>query len=169
MVLFTPDPNAICVICSGDAVITDVTRPDRSTLLDFEPITDAVAVKERKMIVFAGFTKLMAFDGSNVAMWETSRIAWELAERMQVKRELIDYYERRSPNPALDFIERAAAALEVSVAELLGSQPNSARSKPGPQSQLQRKFEQVKLLPREKQKFVLQFLDTVLESNQQKA
>ncbi len=77
MVLFTPDPNAICVICSGDAVITDVTRPDRSTLLDFEPITDAVAVKERKMIVFAGFTKLMAFDGSNVAMWETSRIAWD--------------------------------------------------------------------------------------------
>jgi hypothetical protein len=35
-------------------------------------------------------------------------------------------------------------------------------------SQLQRKFEQVKLLPREKQKFVLQFLDTVLESSQQK-
>ena len=93
----------------------------------------------------------------------------ELAERMQVKRELIDYYERRSPNPALDFIERAAAALEVSVAELLGSEPNTPRSKPGPQSQLQRKFEQVKLLPREKQKFILQFLDTVLESNQQKA
>jgi hypothetical protein len=39
----------------------------------------------------------------------------------------------------------------------------------GPQSQLQSKFEQVKLLPREKQKFILQFLDTVLENNQQKA
>jgi hypothetical protein len=39
----------------------------------------------------------------------------------------------------------------------------------GPLSQLQRKFEQVKLLPREKQKFILQFLDTVLENNQQKA
>jgi hypothetical protein len=76
-ILFTPNPNTICVICSGDAVITDVTRPDRSTLLDFEPITDAVAVKERKMIVFAGFTKLMAFDGSNVVMWETSRVAWD--------------------------------------------------------------------------------------------
>jgi hypothetical protein len=68
-----------------------------------------------------------------------------------------------------DFIERAASALEVSVAELLGSQPNTAKAKPGPQSQLQRKFEQVKLLPREKQKFVLQFLDTVLNSNQPKA
>jgi transcriptional regulator with XRE-family HTH domain len=85
-----------------------------------------------------------------------------------VKRSLIDYYETRSPNPALDFIERAAAALEVTVAELLGSEPNAARAKPGPASQLQRKFEQVKLLPREKQKFILQFLDTVLESSQQK-
>jgi transcriptional regulator with XRE-family HTH domain len=92
----------------------------------------------------------------------------QLGDKMAVKRELIDYYERRSPNPALDFIERAAAALEVSVAELLGSEPNAAKAKPGPQSQLQRKFEQVKLLPREKQKFVLQFLDTVLESSQQK-
>lgn len=92
----------------------------------------------------------------------------QLADKIQIKRELIDYYERRSPNPALDFIERAAAALEVSVAELLGSEPNSSRAKPGPASQLQRKFEQVKLLPREKQKFVLQFLDTVLD-NQQKA
>jgi hypothetical protein len=72
-------------------------------------------------------------------------------------------------NPALDFSSRTASALEVSVAELLGSEPNTTKAKPGPQSQLQRKFEQVKLLPREKQKFVLQFLDTVLNSNQQKA
>jgi hypothetical protein len=80
----------------------------------------------------------------------------------------IDNYEWRSPSPALDFIERAAAVLEVTVAELLGSEPVAAKAKPGPASQLQRKFEQVKLLPREKQKFVLQFLDTVLETSQQK-
>jgi hypothetical protein len=87
---------------------------------------------------------------------------------LDIKGSLIGYYKHRSPNPALDFIKRAAAALEVTVAELLGSESNAARAKPGPQSQLQRKFEQVKLLPREKQKFVLQFLDTVLESSQQK-
>lgn len=93
----------------------------------------------------------------------------QLADKLSVKRSLIDYYETRCANPALDFIERAASALEVSVAELLGSQPNTTKAKPGPTSQLQRRFEQVKLLPREKQKFVLQFLDTVLNSNQQKA
>jgi transcriptional regulator with XRE-family HTH domain len=91
----------------------------------------------------------------------------QLADKLSVKRSLIDYYETRSPNPSLDFIERAAAALEVTVAELLGSEPNATRAKPGPTSQLQRKFEQVKLLPREKQKFIIQFLDTMLD-NQQK-
>jgi hypothetical protein len=49
------------------------------------------------------------------------------------------------------------------VAELLGSEPLAAKAKPEPASQLQRKFEQVKLLPREKQKFILQFLDTILD------
>lgn len=92
----------------------------------------------------------------------------QLADKLDIKRSLVDYYETRSPNPSLDFIERAAAALEVTVAELLGSEPNATKKKPGPKSQLQRKFEQVKLLPREKQKFIIQFLDTVLESSQQK-
>lgn len=35
-------------------------------------------------------------------------------------------------NPSLDFTQRAAEALDVSVAELLGSQPKAVRGKPGP-------------------------------------
>lgn len=49
---------------------------------------------------------------------------------------------------------------------MLGGEPHSATPKTGPNSQLQRKFEQVKLLPREKQKFIIQFIDTVLDSKQ---
>jgi transcriptional regulator with XRE-family HTH domain len=88
----------------------------------------------------------------------------ELAKRLNVTREMIDYYERRAPNPALDFIERAAAALEVSVAELLGSQPHTMRAKPGPVSQLERRMEQVKLLPRKKQQLVIEFLDAIIST-----
>ena len=88
----------------------------------------------------------------------------ELAKRLNVTREMIDYYERRAPNPALDFIERAAAALEVSVAELLGSQPHTMRAKPGPISQLERRVEQVKLLPRKKQQLVIEFLDAIIST-----
>lgn len=70
------------------------------------------------------------------------------ADKMNVKFEFDNYYTKHSPNPALDFIERAANALEGSVAELLRSQTNTAKAKPGPTFQLQRKFEQVKLLPK---------------------
>ena len=52
-------------------------------------------------------------------------------------------YERRAGNPSLDFIQRAAEALDVSVAELLGSQPKAARGKPGPTPQLQLRFERI--------------------------
>ena len=120
----------------------------------------------------AGKEKATPFFGQRLAAVRRSKglTQQQLADKLNIKRSLIDYYETRAPNPSLDFIERAAAALQVSVAELLGSEPHTTRRKPGPQAQLQRKFEQVKLLPREKQKFVLQFLDTVLDSqHKQKA
>jgi transcriptional regulator with XRE-family HTH domain len=86
-----------------------------------------------------------------------------LAERLETTREVIDYYERRAMNPSLAFIERAAKSLDVSVAELLGSHPEIARSRPGPSSQLAQRLEQIGKLPRKEQEFILRFLDTVLE------
>ncbi len=76
---------------------------------------------------------------------------------------MIDYYERRAINPSLDFMQRAAEVFDVSVGEMLGSEPRRSRSKPGPPSQLQLRIEKVKRLPRKEQEFVIKFLDTVLE------
>lgn len=90
----------------------------------------------------------------------------QLADLLDTTRKMIDYYERRAGNPSLDFIQRAAEALDVSVAELLGSQPKAARGKPGPTPQLQLRFEQIRRLPRKEQEFVIRFIDTVLEKAQ---
>lgn len=87
----------------------------------------------------------------------------ELAERLGTTREMIDYYERRAVNPTLEFIQQAAEALKVSVAELLGSELKATRAKPGPTPQLQLRFEQIRRLPRKEQQFILQLLDTALE------
>jgi len=87
----------------------------------------------------------------------------QLAERLKTTREVIDYYERRAVNPSLAFIERAAESLDVSVAELVGSEQKPARRRPGPSSQLARRIEQLRDLPRKKQEFVIRFLDTILE------
>ena len=59
---------------------------------------------------------------------------------------MIDFYDRRTPHPSLDFVQRAGQALGVSVAELAGEKlpPQTAtRRNLGPQSQLQRKFKQI--------------------------
>ena len=87
----------------------------------------------------------------------------ELAVRLNTSRKIIDYYERRAVNPSLTFIEHAAEVLEVSVAELLGSEPKPAQRRPGPISALSLRFEQIRRLPRKDQDFIIRFLDTVLE------
>jgi transcriptional regulator with XRE-family HTH domain len=89
----------------------------------------------------------------------------QLAERIGTTREMVDYYERRSPNPSLKVIRKLAEALEVSVPELLGVEMKRAhkRGKPGPRSQLQLRLERIERLPRKDQEFILKFLDTYLE------
>jgi transcriptional regulator with XRE-family HTH domain len=42
---------------------------------------------------------------------------------------MIDYYERRLLNPTLDVMQKLAEALEISVAELLGEEAMSVRSR----------------------------------------
>ena len=87
---------------------------------------------------------------------------------MNVK--MIDYYERRAVNLALEVVQACAKALDVSASYLVGAddEPKPSKKKTGPVSPLERKFQEVRKLPKKKQEFILQFLDTVLESSQQK-
>lgn len=49
-----------------------------------------------------------------------------------------------------------------------GDESMPKRKMTGAVSPLERKFQEVKKLPKKKQEFILQFLDTVLESSRQK-
>ena len=75
----------------------------------------------------------------------------ELAEKLGVKRELVDYYERRAPNPSLAFIQQAAEVLDVSVAELLGSDVGGKKRAGGPVGRMRKLFEQASQLARGQQ------------------
>lgn len=98
--------------------------------------------------------------------WTQSQLADALATNVK----MIDYYERRAVNPALEVVQACAKALNVSASYLVGAddEPTPKRRRSGPVSPLERKFQEVKRLPKKKQEFILQFLDTVLESSQQK-
>jgi transcriptional regulator with XRE-family HTH domain len=92
----------------------------------------------------------------------------ELAAALQTNLKMIDYYERRAKNPALEVVQACAKVLDVPVSHLVGADESTSRKKTGPVSPLERRFQEVKRLPKKKQEFILQFLDTILESNQQK-
>ncbi len=110
-------------------------------------------------------TKEAPFFGQRLGALRRSRGLTQtvLAQKLQITQKMIDYYERRAVNPSLDFIQRAAEALDVSVADLLGSVPKTIRRRPGPPPQIHQRLELLNHLPRKDQKFVIQFLDAYLE------
>jgi transcriptional regulator with XRE-family HTH domain len=90
----------------------------------------------------------------------------KMAVMLGISPAMLAYYERKATNPTADFIRKAAAALNVSVDQLLGHEVKDGR-KHGPPSQLEQRLLAIRQLPREKQKLVLQFLDSFLRDVQQ--
>lgn len=90
----------------------------------------------------------------------------QLAAELDVSLDMLIYYERRANNPSADFVKQAATFFNVSADELLGHVVQSKR-KSGPPSVLEQRLAAVRQLPREKQKLVLQVLDTFLRDAQQ--
>jgi transcriptional regulator with XRE-family HTH domain len=89
----------------------------------------------------------------------------ELADKLGVRRELVDYYERRAPNPALDFIQRAAEALGVSAAELIGEEGVRKKRGGGPEGRMRRLFEQASKLPRSQQEKIAAVIEAFVNQH----
>ena len=91
-----------------------------------------------------------------ISFQPVKRLSFEVEKKavgvsFRVKRELIDYYERRAPNPSLAFIQQAAEVMDVSVAELLGSEIVRKKRSGGPVGRMRKLFEQASQLPRGQQ------------------
>ena len=86
-----------------------------------------------------------------------------MAEVLGVSQQTVNSYEvgrRRIPVSALPIL---AQVLNISIDELLGKQTKHSNGKRGPASKLQQQLERVSLLPRSKQKFVIEMIDTVIQ------
>jgi transcriptional regulator with XRE-family HTH domain len=84
------------------------------------------------------------------------------AERLGISRPLMDYYERRAPNPSLEFIQRAAAVLGVEPSYFVDDGA-VRKKKPGPPSDLELRLERLRKLPRSKQELIIAMLDAALD------
>ncbi len=88
---------------------------------------------------------------------------------MQTTQKMVDYYERRSPNPTLYVMQKIAAALEVSVTELLGEDAVNVRAarKSGPTSKMQKEFDEVARLPRRQQDKIVEVVSALMTQYEQ--
>ena len=91
-----------------------------------------------------------------------------LAERIGVSQSLVTYYERRGGNPTLEFITKAAAALELSTDALVSNpEPEHRRRRGRPSdfdSKMNERVEKLRKLSKEKQRFVLSMIDAALQN-----
>lgn len=90
----------------------------------------------------------------------------QMAQVLGVSQQSVNSYEvarRRIPVSALPVLARLLA---VSIDELLGEPINKSNGKRGPTPKLQQQMERVSLLPRSKQKFVIEMIDTVIQQQQ---
>ena len=86
----------------------------------------------------------------------------QLAQALGVSQQTMPSYEvgrRRIPVSALPTV---ASTLSVLLEELFGQAKQAARAKRGPVSALRQHVERIEQLPKPKQKFVLEMLQTVL-------
>lgn len=85
----------------------------------------------------------------------------QLAQELDISQQLVAFYERGHRRVPIDLMHDLARVLGVSVEELFGRANGSAKR--GPTPKLQRQLERLSRLPKAKQKFVSEMLETVLQ------
>jgi len=86
----------------------------------------------------------------------------DLGGILDVTQQEVASYENARRRIPVSRLPGLADALSVSVEELLGVN-NGASKKRGPVPALQRRMEQISRLPKNEQKFVIKFLDNILQ------
>jgi transcriptional regulator with XRE-family HTH domain len=89
------------------------------------------------------------------------------AKALSVSQQLIAAYELGKRRIHVKFLKKVAEVLSVTIDDLLGIK--SSKNKPGPVPKIQRLLIQIQKLPLNKQKTVLDFLDSFIHSNVNKS
>jgi len=84
----------------------------------------------------------------------------QLAETLGIAQQTLAHYELGRLRVAVALLPPLAKALGVTVEELMGEETPAAKRGPAPK--LQQQIERIQRLPRSKQRFVIEMLDTVL-------
>jgi len=96
-VFTTPHQSKLCVVANGTGYFVDANNPKDWEEIKLVPITDVKISESQNIIVFADYTKLIAYD-SNGIKWKTKQLAWEKLKITECSNTYIkgEYYDIRS-------------------------------------------------------------------------
>lgn len=87
----------------------------------------------------------------------------QLAEALGIAQQTLAHYEVGRLRVAAGTLPTLAKVLSVTIEELLGEESKLGKGKRGPAPKLQQQLEQIAQLPKAKQRFVMEMLDTVIQ------
>ncbi len=91
-----------------------------------------------------------------------NRTQTQLAQALGIAQQTLQAYEAGSRRIPVSALPTVARTLSVSLEELFGEEQHAARSKRGPMPKWEQHIEAISQLPRARQRFVSQMLETVL-------
>jgi transcriptional regulator with XRE-family HTH domain len=86
----------------------------------------------------------------------------QLAETLEVSQQTMQGYEAGRRRIPVSMLPILAQQLGMTVEELLGQHTEKRGSKRGPTPRLQQQIDRISLLPKPKQRFVMEMFDTVI-------
>jgi len=84
----TPSENDLCVVSEGQGYWVRADEPRKYLLLECDPVVDVRRVPCRDLVVFADFTRLVAY-GPNGLVWRTEALSYDGVTISEVGKELI--------------------------------------------------------------------------------
>jgi transcriptional regulator with XRE-family HTH domain len=91
----------------------------------------------------------------------------QLADALGIAQQTLAHYEGGRSRPPISMLPELSQLLMLSFDELMGKSVARRGSKRGPMSRLQQQIAAIEQLPKTKQQFVSQMLDTILAQAQQ--
>lgn len=103
--------------------------------------------------------------GKRIALFRKERdlTQQQLAELLGISQQTLAHYEVGRLRVSVAMLPMLASALSITIDDLLNDEPAAGKSKRGPTSKLHQQIEQITQLPKAKQRFVMEMLDTVLQ------
>ena len=114
----TPDPKKFCVVAGGEGYFVSANAPLAWEAVQATPILDIRPIPAQTIIVFAEFTRLVAYGASGL-MWKTKRVSWDNLKITEVTDAFIrgEFFDVRSKATASFVVDVATGGHEGGIDE----------------------------------------------------